>query len=211
MHVHIHDLLSLRDGEPVEAGVAHHVEQCPQCAAQMNALNRARRNLRALPAMDPPAAAFGAVRERLRERPTARIHWSLAAGLMGAAVLVGIVTFGIIESHQRLEVAAVDKPVPLAPISIVVAPPSVAELVAQSRQLDDLLQELPQRPSVERIATAATLDTIEERIQWLDVQLSYASTAELNEKQAQRLWSERVDLMDSLVKVRYAEAGSLRF
>jgi hypothetical protein len=211
MHAHIHDLLSLRDGEPVEAGLLRHVEQCPQCTAQVNRLNGARRNLRALPAMDPPAAAFGAVRERLRERPVTRVHWSLVAGVVGAAVLIGVVSFGLIESHQRLAVAGVDKPVPLAPVSIVVAPPSVAELVAQSRQLDDLLQELPQRPSVERIATAATLDTIEERIQWLDVQLSYASTAELNEKQAQRLWSERVDLMDSLVKVRYAEAGSLRF
>jgi hypothetical protein len=211
MHAHIHDLLSLSDGEPVEAGVARHVDQCPRCTAQVNALNGARRNLRALPAMDPPVTAFGAVQERLRERPAARVHWSLAAGLIGAAVLIGIVSFGVIQSHQRLEVAGVDKPVPLAPMSIAVPPPSVAELVAQSRQLDDLLQELPQRPTVERIAVAATLDSIEERIQWLDVQLSFASTAELNERQAQRLWSERVDLMDSLVKVRYAEAGSMRF
>ena len=142
-----------------------------------------------------------------------RIHWSLIAGLVGAALLVVVVSLGVIASHERLEVAAASVPAP--PIPATAAAPAVAptvdQLVAQSRQLDDLLQDLPQRPSVERIAMAATLDSIEERIQWLDVQLSFASTADLNETQAQRLWRERVDLMDSLVKVRYAEAGSLRF
>ncbi len=29
----------------------------------------------------------------------------------------------------------------------------------------------------------------------------------LNEQQTRRLWRERVELMDSLVKVRYAEGG----
>jgi hypothetical protein len=51
------------------------------------------------------------------------------------------------------------------------------------------------------------IDTIEERIQWLDFQLSDAPDSGLNERQTQRLWSERVELMDSLVKVRYAEGG----
>ena len=46
------------------------------------------------------------------------------------------------------------------------------ELVAQSQQLEDLLQTLPERPRIERVSTAATIDTIEQRIQWLDFQLS---------------------------------------
>jgi hypothetical protein len=83
----------------------------------------------------------------------------------------------------------------------------VPELVAQSRRLEDLLQQLPERPRIERVSTAAMIDTIEERIQWLDFQLSDAPDSGLNERQTQRLWSERVELMDSLVKVRYAEGG----
>jgi hypothetical protein len=61
------------------------------------------------------------------------------------------------------------------------------------------------------VSTAATIDTIEQRIQWLDFQLSNAPDGDLSEEQSRRLWRERVELMDSLVKVRYAEAGSLWF
>jgi hypothetical protein len=80
----------------------------------------------------------------------------------------------------------------------------------QSRHLDLMLQGLPQRPRVERVAMAATLDSIEERIQWLDMQLTYAAAAQ-DETRTQTLWRERVDLMDSLVKVRYAQAGRASF
>ncbi|HEY4366762.1 MAG TPA: hypothetical protein VGN07_05960 [Steroidobacteraceae bacterium] len=242
MHAHIHQLLSLRDGEPVEAAVACHVGQCSTCADQVARLLRIQRDLRSLPTIDAPAAGWDAIQDRLRcrlpdRRPdgladlrpdrlqqgpqegaqdqpdTARVQWSLVAGLAGIAVLVVIVSVWAVQSRQRLEVAATDVPtspaVGVIPDPVVV--PTVDQLMAQSRQLDDLLQDLPQRPSVERIAMAATLDSIEQRIQWLDVQLSFASTADLNEVQSQRLWSERVDLMDSLVKVRYAESSSLQF
>ena len=83
----------------------------------------------------------------------------------------------------------------------------VPELMAQSQHLEDLLQRLPGRPHIERVSTAAMIDTIEDRIQWLDFQLSDAPDSGLNEEQTQRLWRERVELMDSLVKVRYAEGG----
>jgi hypothetical protein len=83
----------------------------------------------------------------------------------------------------------------------------VPELVAQSQHLEDLLQRLPERPRIERVSTAAMIDTIEDRIQWLDFQLSDAPDSGLNENQTRRLWRERVELMDSLVKVRYAEGG----
>lgn len=220
MHAHIHHLLSIRDGEPVDVEVVRHVEQCSTCASDAARLQLAQRNLRSLPAIDPPPAAWSGIQGRLQERPVAarmriaaQMNWGLIAGLVGAAVLVVVISVGVIDSHQQLEIAATAVPAPPVPAAVVPpAPvPTVDQLVAQSRQLDGLLQDLPQRPSVERVATAATLDSIEERIQWLDVQLSFASTADLNETQAQRLWSERVDLMDSLVKVRYAEAGSLRF
>jgi hypothetical protein len=88
--------------------------------------------------------------------------------------------------------------------------PVLADLVAQSRLLDDVLQQLPRRPAVERVSTAATIDTIEERIQWLDFHLSTAPD-ELDDQQAHRLWTERVELMDSLVKIRYAEARRTSF
>ena len=95
--------------------------------------------------------------------------------------------------------------------TVEVSASELAALVERSRQLEDVLQELPARPRIERVSTAATIDTIEQRIQWLDFQLSNAPDAALNDAFAQQLWSERVTLMDSLVKVRYAEAGRVWF
>lgn len=216
MHAHILQHLSVRDGEPVDADARRHVEQCPTCAAEIALLQRAQRKLCALATLDAPVMAWDGIRSRLQERPAtvSRMHWSLVAGLVSAAVLVVVVSISAIESRQRLEAAetkiAAQPPVSVPMLSPPI-PPTVAQLVAQSRQLDDLLQDLPQRPSIERVTTAATLDSIEQRIQWLDMQISFAPTAELDEARARRLLSERVDLMDSLVKVRYAEAGSMRF
>jgi hypothetical protein len=84
-------------------------------------------------------------------------------------------------------------------------------LIDQSRQLDLMLQELPNRPRVERVTMAATLDSIEDRIQWLDAQLTHGAVREQDEERMHRLWRERVELMDSLVKVRYAQAGTVSF
>jgi hypothetical protein len=108
------------------------------------------------------------------------------------------------------------KPTIVAPTQSTEMPTPVTEvsldhLVAQSRELDELLSHLPARPAVERVAMAATIDTIEQRVQWLDQQLSYAPAAGLDDAQTYQLWRERVDLMDSLVKVRYAEGGPLSF
>jgi hypothetical protein len=89
--------------------------------------------------------------------------------------------------------------------------PHLDELVAQSQHLEQLLRKLPDRPRIERVSTAVTIDTIEQRIQWLDFQLSSAPEEDLSEMQSRVLWRERVELMDSLVMVRYAEAGGLWF
>ena len=43
MHARIDHLLSLRDGEPVDAAVRSHVESCSQCAEARRALETIRR------------------------------------------------------------------------------------------------------------------------------------------------------------------------
>jgi hypothetical protein len=48
-------------------------------------------------------------------------------------------------------------------------------------------------------------------VQWLDVQLSSVPEVASNDELAHQLWRERVDLMDSLVKVRYAESAPMAF
>jgi len=201
MHARIDQLLSQRDGEPVDVNTVRHIESCARCSSELERLKTMQQRLQALPSFDPPALSS--------MRPVrARGRLAVPAAIAAACVLA--IAIGI---AQRDRVAEVQAPEPVAATqkpSANQAEP-LETLVAQSRQLDELLRHLPERPSVERVALAATIDTIEQRIQWLDVQLSYAPETGLNDEQARRLWRERVDLMDSLVKVRYAEGQPLSF
>ena len=45
MHARIDHLLSLRDGEPVDAATAAHVEQCQHCSAELRKLRETRAQL----------------------------------------------------------------------------------------------------------------------------------------------------------------------
>jgi hypothetical protein len=209
MHARIDHLLSLRDGVPTETWVAGHVEQCSSCAAQLCRLEDMRSQLQGLAQLDAPASSWDAIQSQLRSSSVPR--WQRRVGYAAAAAslfVLGIVVTVIIRQHGITPPQAViaNQDVPqLSPVT------QMNELVSQSQHLDHLLQALPERPQVERVSTAATIDTIEQRIQWLDFQLSYAHEQGLNEQQAQRLWSERVELMDSLVKIRSAESGGISF
>ena len=209
MHARIDQLLSLRDGEPTEARIVAHVAECPSCTAELNRLAQARDRLRALPHVEAPS--WEQVRSRLQRpaivQPSGKVALAVAASIAVVAIVVGLSMNRDDPSQQRsVETATIQAP------SVTAADMTqVAALVDRSRQLEGLLHVLPERPAIERVAMAATIDTIEGRIQWLDFQLSYAPDAGLSEQQSQRLWRERVELMDSLVKVRYAEAGRLSF
>lgn len=207
MHARIDELLSMRDGDPVAANVAAHMESCPACASQLARLKQVQLRMQSLVSFDPPALAWERIAAGVHlqpEQPRRRLAIAAAAAVSVLAVAIGFATRDEAPRSADGSVAAASKSAPA-----VAAP--LDQLVAQSRELDEMLRYLPQRPSVERVAMAGTIDTLEQRIQWLDAQLSYAPDTGLNEAQAYRLWRERVDLMDSLVKVRYAESGHLAF
>jgi hypothetical protein len=213
MHASIDHLLSLRDGEPVDAATAAHVEQCPRCSAELRRLRETRAQLQSLPQLDAPSS-FQEV-QRAMARPAAAPRRALTARLVAGLAFVTLTAIFFVALRDETTPTVVEDSTQrgVEPVEQVTSPlehvenARVPELVAQSRQLDDLLQQLPARPRIERVSTAAMIDTIEERIQWLDFQLSDAPGSGLNEEQTQRLWRERVELMDSLVKVRYAEGG----
>jgi hypothetical protein len=207
MHASIDHLLSLRDGEPVDVATATHVEQCQHCSAELRKLRETRAQLQSLPQFDAPTS-FQEI-QRAMARPVAAPRRALSARLVAGLAFVTLTTIFFVALRDDTAPTVADRSVEpdeqAMPIDVDTA--RVPDLVAQSRRLEDLLQQLPERPRIERVSTAAMIDTIEERIQWLDFQLSDAPDSGLNERQTQRLWSERVELMDSLVKVRYAEGG----
>jgi hypothetical protein len=208
MHASIDHLLSLRDGEPVDAATAAHVEQCQHCSSELRKLRATRAQLQSLPQLDAPTS-FQEI-QRAMARPVAARRRALSGRLVAGLAFVTLTTIFFVALRDETAPPLADRsvePVEQARPLLDVETARVPELVAQSRRLEDLLQQLPERPRIERVSTAAMIDTIEERIQWLDFQLSDAPDSGLNERQTQRLWSERVELMDSLVKVRYAEGG----
>jgi hypothetical protein len=209
MHASIDHLLSLRDGQPVDAATAAHVEQCQRCTSELNKLRETRARLQSLPQLDAPSS-FREI-QRAMSRPVTAARRVLSARLVAGLAFVTLTTIFFVALRDEATPPMAERPAapaedPAQPQDLV-ENARVPELVAQSQHLEDLLQRLPERPRIERVSTAAMIDTIEGRIQWLDFQLSDASGSGLNEEQTRRLWRERVELMDSLVKVRYAEGG----
>lgn len=207
MHARIEHLLSLRDGEPVAADVAEHVKLCPMCSGELQRLSTIRCEMQALPQFEPPAIAWDRIRQTIPERSRGLRPRKVGLAAAAAAAITLTVIAVIASQSDRRSMGAATEPEAPARQRV----PHVDELVAQSQQLEQLLQKLPDRPRIERVSTAVTIDTIEQRIQWLDFQLSTALDGDLSEAQSRQLWRERVQLMDSLVKVRYAEAGGLWF
>jgi hypothetical protein len=60
-------------------------------------------------------------------------------------------------------------------------------------------------------ATASTIAGLEDRIAFVDEQLAYSAAGRVPVPQRAALWSDRVELMNALVSVRYAEAQANGF
>jgi hypothetical protein len=216
MHAHTEQLLSLRDGEPIEAQVARHVADCPSCQLELDRLRQLQGQLRSLPVRQAPAAAWKNIQASVEQQSEGAAQWRLApvAAAAGLVALVSLLALRFVGGGQPQETSRAKLHEEPAPTVVEIPPLSAAtveQLVEQSRQLEYVLRNLPEPPRVERVALAATTEIIEQRIQWLDFQLSFEPEAQLSQEQTRRLWHERVDLMDSLVKVRYAQAQSLAF
>jgi hypothetical protein len=79
-----------------------------------------------------------------------------------------------------------------------------AELLAESARLESQLAALPGQEA-RRVGTVYTISLLEDRLALLDDELSAAAHEPGAAAGAEALWRERVALMDSLVRVRYAE------
>jgi hypothetical protein len=206
MHPRIDQLLSLRDGEPVDAATREHAESCAVCAASLHRLTQRRHELQNLPLFDAPEIDYSLIRARAAKSAPAAANggyqWSAVAAAIVAAVIAGFMAVG--RDHDA-PAARVHNPV-IAPAVEESQEPALAQLVERSRELDHLLQNMPRRPEVQRVSLAGTVDRLEQRVQWLDMQLSSAPDVAADEALSRRMWRERVDLMDSLLAVRYAES-----
>jgi hypothetical protein len=199
MHASFQELLNLRDAAPLDAKIAQHVVQCPQCTLELERLCDLKAALRGLPQLSPPSHVWRAVSDDIeRAPPRAGIRY-LAVGA-AALLIAGVLALIQIRYSNRGADIAADFASPDADGQ------RLQRLVTRSQQLEDLLRRLPPRPSVERAATSAAIDDLQTRIQVLDLQLDTIPSGDRERDRAQRLWNARVQLLHSLIDVRYAEA-----
>jgi hypothetical protein len=92
---------------------------------------------------------------------------------------------------------------PRAPVP---AASELQQLRARSMALEAVLAAMPARPTVVRADSAWSIDTLEAQVQWLDHQLSVGEGTDATPEDEAQLWRERVEVMNSLVQLRYAEA-----
>ena len=161
-----------------------------------------RARLRALPpAPDADPNGWREIRARIvrSERSAQR-----RARMAGFATAASVAALGLFATIRLLEAP----PAPVTSVSPVVAPATadaLAELRSRSQMLEAMLAELPARPAVERAATSVPIDSLEARVQWLDHEILVAD-AQAGAPQAEQLWRDRVEVMNSLVQLRYVEA-----
>jgi hypothetical protein len=152
--------------------------------------------LAALGDFAPPACGWRGVlaaREAREARLDRRWPLALAAGVLVATAGLA----GWLQSTQRALTArgegAQEAPTPVA-----------AAMRAQNERLEMMLARLPEQRAM-RGRTAFTLAELEDRLAILDERLSRVALEPNPPERAERLWRERVDVMNSLVQVRYAD------
>jgi hypothetical protein len=198
-------LLTIRDANPVEAFVVQHVNTCASCSRELERLREVQSALTAMPILIAPSFAMSPGKQ-VRTPPRRFGAISLAA----AASVIALISIIAFTRNSHRDDDAPDTNTYAAPNHLrqdhPVVRPAIASLVIQSQKLESQLQRLPSRPLVERGSTTTVIDSLQTSIQWVDYQLSDAQTAGLSDREAEQLWEDRIQLMDSLVKVRYAEA-----
>lgn len=214
------DLLRIRDGEPVDAEVRAAVEGDPELREELAGLAATQRALQALPGLEPPPGVFERVGRHITAqrdvRPARRAwHWPLRGAIAASVAVTAVWLAGRVPEAAFEEVAAPATIVADAAQEGQVRPllgtPAYASLVAESARLERVLDGIQYRPRVVRASTAATIDGLEDRIGWIDEQLMFARVLGLSAPDRQALYSQRVELMNALVQIRYAEAQRFAF
>jgi hypothetical protein len=213
------DLLRIRDGEPVDAEVRATVDSDRALREELAGLAATQRALQSLPELAPPGGMYERIRGEIaaQQMPSVRSAWQWP---LRGAIVAGVAVAAVWLAGRVPEAPIEDV---LAPATIVaeesqqprVAPllgtPTYASLVEESARLERALDEIQYRPRVVRASTVATIDGLEERIAWIDEQLMFAPALGLRRTDRQVLYRQRVELMNALVQIRYAEARRFAF
>jgi hypothetical protein len=188
----ISDLLAIRDGEQSDPELMAEVHGDPAAQATLAELDRLKAELRTLPPVAPDATVWDAIQERTgQHRPwLQRFPLATAASVFLAAAL----------TIMLWDPTSVPAPVPAGPQ---VSDP-VAQLMLRSRNLESELFTRAAAPDLpgdsgERALLYGIAD--------VDAQLNALYEAEpANPVERERLWRQRVVLLESLADVQRGQA-----
>lgn len=161
--------------------------------AEAGGAGRLTERLQALPDFEPPRGLWPAIRARAAASdatPSSGAKLALAAGLATVCVM-------------GAWLARDTATVPPASHAAQVRSDRLDQLLAESARLDAILADLPSR-STTRAGTGYAVAALEDTLAMVDDQLSTVSFEPHAPEVAEQLWQERVNLMNSLVQVRYA-------
>jgi hypothetical protein len=156
-----------------------------------------------LPELAPPPGVWERVLEGVGGRAAARRfrrRVAVAAAVIVAAAAVPLTYVATRDSHPPILSIAV-----LQPPRAAWDETSYAPLIVESARLERLLAEMPAPPRLVVGSTAGTIIGLEDRIAYVDAQLSYAAARDLAPPYRRALWDERVELMNTLLFVRVAQ------
>lgn len=226
MHASIEQLLSLRDGPgdentagngPNLQGVKQHVSSCTLCGERLDELVSVRDELNRLPVQGPQRDHWPEILEAAGYQRTpagrSRFRWYAAAGMAASVLLAAVIVINqqsgapVTPEDRMADAGLADEAPDKAPRKWTTE--EIEALVARSQRLEQTLGAMPRRPSVKRASTSDTIMGLQQSIAMVDYQINYSGNS-ITQQQSQRLWQQRVDLMNSLVNVRYAETRPRR-
>lgn len=135
------------------------------------------------------------------------IKWLAGAGL-AAAVALMVLRFPLNATIDNQDTFPTEPT--FAEISANNGAGTVSSLMIQSAQLERNLRALPEQPQLVRAGTAATISELEDQIAEIDFWLNHPDV-DLSTGEAEVYWRERVRLMNSLLRLRTAQAQRMAF
>lgn len=193
MHADFNELSEVAVGRRPSSA---HVAACPQCRGKLDRVRTIRAALAGLPAATAPAGAWaGALARAAARRQVPPSRTATPAGLAMAASLVAMLTAALLLAQAPANPPLPEQPVPLAQ--------PIDGLLAENARLEAVLAGMPQSRTA-RVGTAYTVAAIEDRLVLLDDRITSVSLEPHAPEAEEALWRERVNLMNSLVQVQYA-------
>jgi anti-sigma factor RsiW len=191
MHPKTDELLALRDGDG-EPEVGRHVADCPACTGELERLRTLQRAMRRLPDIPPPEGSWARLRAAARRQRRLR-EWRI--GFVAAAAVIAAGWIGVFVVNL-----GPNEPVPTA-VARASEDRALVDLIAASGELESVLQAPALRSPVLSPTEAALIVSLEDRIAVIDLQLAATGGKASHDRDA-ALWSNRVELLDELVRAR---------